>query len=113
MRFKNETGRLLTLEDLRSKVLFHNSIDVWKEYCAERGTPWNNTDRYGRFIGHLRRSSLNLKAFNLCAHEAGETEHDKKEFAESLASLKIRDDNYATYTIRLSGSAIDTIRSFE
>lgn len=103
----------MTLEDLRRKVLFHNSIDVWMEYCAERSVSWNDPEGYRRFIGHLLGRSLNLKAFNLCAHEAGETQQEKKEFAETLANLKAGDPNYATYTIRLSGGAMDAIREFK
>ena len=102
----------MALEDLRKKILFHNSIDVWMEYCAEKGLPWNDPEGYGRFIRYLIERNLNLKAFNLCAHEAGETEQDKKEFAETLANLKAADPNYATYTIRLNGGAMEAIRSF-
>ncbi len=102
----------MALEDLRRRVLFHNSIDVWMERCAEAGTPWNDTAEYGRFIRHLRGAGLPLNAFNLCAHEAGETQADKKEFAESLAALKGADPDYSTYTLRLSGGTINAIRAF-
>lgn len=103
----------MTLENLRQKVLFHNSIDVWVERCAERNAPWNDTAEYGRFIRHLRDGGLPLNSFNLCAHEAGDTQADKKEFVERLAGLKASDPDYATYTLRLSGGTIKTIRDFE
>lgn len=102
----------MTLEDLRKKVLFHNSIDVWIEYCGERSMPWKDAREYGRFIKYLQGRGLGLKTFNLCAHEAGETESDKKGFAESLANLKASDPAYATYTIRLGADAVDIIREF-
>ncbi len=102
----------MALEDLRQKVLFHNSIDVWIEACAERGASWQDASEYGRFIRHLRDGGMPLNSFNLCAHEAGETQADKKEFAESLAGLKDANPDYATYTIRLSGGAIESIRAF-
>ena len=102
----------MALEDLQRRVIFHNSIDIWMEYCAEGSIPWNDVQGYSSFIGYLLKNNMNLKAFNLCAHEAGETHSDKKEFAEKLATLKARDPNYATYTIRLSPNAIKTIRGF-
>lgn len=103
----------MALEDLRRKVLFHNSIDVWIEACAERNTAWNDTSGYGRFIRHLRDGGMPLNSFNLCAHEAGETEAAKKEFAESLARLKGSNPDYAIYTIRLSDGAMGSIRAFQ
>lgn len=103
----------MSLEDLRAKVLFHNSIDVWIQYCNEKGISWNDTDLYRRFIGHLRNQSMNLNTFNLCAHEAGATELAKKEFAESLSNLKRADADYATYTIRLSDGVLKAIRAFD
>lgn len=102
----------MTLEELRKKVLFHNSVDVWMEYCAETGRDWKDTEGYGRFIKYLLDKNLNLKSFNLCAHESGETQLDKKEFAERLANLKQTNPQYATYTLRLNGEIIDAIRTF-
>ena len=82
------------------------------ELCIERSVQWDNPTEYARFIEYLRCRNLNLKTFNLCAHEAGETQLPKKQFAESLANLKTTDPNYATYTIRLSGGTINEIRTF-
>lgn len=102
----------MSLDDLRNKVIFHNSIDVWIATCQEKNTTWKNVENYKKFISYLLKNNLNLKAFNLCAHEAGDTQLDKKEFAESLANLKINDPNAATYTIKLNDSTIQIIRNF-
>ena len=56
-------------------------------------------------------NNLNLKAFNLCAHEAGATEDDKVRFTEKLALSK-EDPNSLTYTIKLNDSALDVIRKY-
>ena len=53
-----------------------------------------------------------MKAFNLCAHEAGATEEKKTKFTDILAETKQTDPNSATYTIKLSSSTIDIIRKF-
>jgi hypothetical protein len=53
-----------------------------------------------------------LKAFNLCAHEAGATEEKKTKFADMLAETKNTDPNSATYTIKLNDHTINVIREF-
>ena len=98
---------------MRKKVIFHNSIDVWIAACGEKNTSWTNPDDYKKFIAYLLKNNLNLKSFNLCSHEAGETEQEKTAFAEKLAETKNVDPNSATYTIKLSDSALETIRNFD
>ena len=53
-----------------------------------------------------------MKAFNLCAHEAGATEEKKTKFADLLAEIKNTDPNAATYTIKLNDNTIGVIRKF-
>ncbi|BDQ31120.1 MAG: hypothetical protein K5798_09700 [Nitrosopumilus sp.] len=101
----------MSLEEIRKKVIFHNSVDVWIAACKEKNVPWTNPDNYKKFIAHLLKNNLNLKAFNLCAHEAGATEDEKTKFTETLAETK-EDPNSLTYTIKLNDSALDIIRSY-
>ena len=70
-----------------------------------------NPEDYKKFIAHLLKNNLNLKAFNLCAHEAGATEDEKVKFTETLAETK-EDPNSLTYTIKLNDAALDIIRSY-
>ena len=100
----------MSLEQLRKKVIFHNSIDVWITACNEQNLGWNNTDDYQKFIKYLLENNLNLKAFTLCAHEAGETEQEKTKFAEALSDIK--NQNASVYTIKLSDASIKTIASY-
>jgi len=102
----------LALDIIRKKVFFHNSVDVWISACEEKNTDWNNTENYKMFIEYLLKNNLQLKAFNLCAHEAGATEEEKTKFTESLAEEKNTNPNAATYTIRLNDKSIDLIRKF-
>jgi hypothetical protein len=122
MRFFNEacnvlinqmTATELSLDVIRRKVFFHNSIDVWISACEEKNVEWFNTEQYKKFISYLLKNNLHLKAFNLCAHEAGATEEKKTKFADSLAETKGVDPNSATYTIKLNDSTIDFIRKFK
>lgn len=101
----------MSLDEIRKKVIFHNSIDVWIAACSEKNLTWTNPEDYRGFISHLLKNNLNLKAFNLCAHEAGATEEEKTKFAETLAETK-DDPNSLTYTVKLSDSALGIIRSY-
>jgi hypothetical protein len=100
----------MSLDVIRKKVLFHNSIDVWIATCTEKNIDWSNTENYKKFISYLLKNNLNLKTFSLCAHEAGATEQEKTKFADALSELK--DPNAATYTIKLNDSTLDVIRKF-
>ena len=102
----------LALDVIRKKVFFHNSVDVWISACEEKKIDWNNTDNYKKFIEYLLKNNLQLKAFNLCAHEAGAVEEEKTKFTELLAEEKNSNPNAATYTIKLNDSSIDLIRKF-
>ena len=101
----------MSLDELRKKVIFHNSVDVWIAVCGEKNIGWNNPEDYKKFIAYLLQNNLNLKAFNLCAHEAGASEEEKTEFTEILAETK-DDPNSLTYTIKLTDSAMDIIRGY-
>ena len=101
----------MSLDEIRKKVIFHNSVDVWIATCFERNADWREPQDYKKFIAHLLENNLNLKAFNLCAHEAGATEDDKVRFTEKLALSK-EDPNSLTYTIKLNDSALDIIRKY-
>ena len=122
MRFYNEACNVLvdqmsttelSLDVIRKKVFFHNSIDVWISACEEKNIEWFDIEQYKEFISYLLKNNLHLKAFNLCAHEAGATEEKKTKFADSLAETKDIDPNSATYTIKLNDNTIDVIRKFK
>lgn len=103
----------MSLDSLRQKVIFQNSIDVWIAVCHDKGLAWNNADGYKKFISYLRKNNLGLKMFTLCAHEAGAVDQEKTDFVDGLAQIKDRDPDAATYTIRLTDGAMDILRSFE
>ena len=102
----------LALDVIRKKVFFHNSVDVWISACEEKNIDWNNIENYKKFIEYLLKNNLQLKAFNLCAHEAGTVEEEKTKFTELLAEEKNTNPNAATYTIKLNDKSIGLIRSF-
>ena len=102
----------LALDVIKKKVFYHNSVDVWISACDEKNIDWNNTENYKKFISYLLKNNLQLKAFNLCAHEAGAVEVEKTKFTELLSEEKNTNPNAATYTIKLNDKSIDLIRKF-
>ena len=102
----------LSLDVIRQKVFFHNSIDVWISACSEKNLEWFDVEKYKKFISYLLKNNLHLKAFNLCSHEAGATEEKKTKFADILSETKDTDPNTATYTIKLNDITIDVKRKF-
>ncbi|AFU59019.1 MAG: hypothetical protein QXX64_01030 [Nitrososphaera sp.] len=103
----------MTLEELRQKAFFQNTIDVWIMYCAERNRNWYDIDAYRRFISHLNAKGVKMQKFPLCIKESGgmyERGKDKAQFLDQLS--KIPSDDAAAYTLKLSGDVIAAIRSF-
>lgn len=103
----------MTLEELRQKAFFQNTIDIWIMYCEERKWDWYNVDAYRRFIGHLGSKGIKMQKFPLCIKESGgiyERGKDKAQFLDQLS--KVSSDDAAAYTLKLSGDSIAAIRSF-
>jgi len=104
----------MTLEELRKKALFQNTIDTWIMVCSENKTEWFSPENYKKFIGYLSTSGLKMQKFPLCIKESGgmyERGRDKTEFAEILSQET--DPNAAAYTLRLNDDVIKLIRQFK
>ena len=102
----------LALDVIKKKVFYHNSVDVWISACEEKNIDWNSIENYKKFISYLLKNNLQLKAFNLCAHDAGAVEVEKTKFTELLAEEKNTNPNAATYTIKLNDKSLALIRKF-
>jgi hypothetical protein len=103
----------MTLEELRQRAFFQNTIDIWIAYSEERGWDWYNIDTYRRFIGHLVSEGIKMEKFPLCIKESGGTYERGKDKAEFLDKLsKVSSDDSAAYTVKLNGNTIAAVRSF-
>ena len=103
----------MTLEELREKALFQNTIDVWIMLCEERGQDWWDISGYQAFISHLRSSGVRMQKFPLCIKESGgmyERGRDKTKFLDELSKFSF--DDASAYTIKLSDPLLNAIRSF-
>jgi hypothetical protein len=103
----------MTLEELRQKAFFQNTIDIWIMYCEERGWDWYSIGAYRRFINHLNSRGIRMQKFPLCIKESGgiyERGKDKAQFLDDLS--KIAAEDTAAYTIKLNENTISIIRSF-
>ena len=103
----------MTLEELRKKAIYQNTIDIWIAACDEKNIDWYETENYKKFIGFLTENQLKMQKFPLCIKESGgmyERGHDKTKFAEILSQSE--DPNSAAYTIKLNDETIGLIRKF-
>ena len=104
----------MALEELRKKVLYQNSIEVWIGISKEKKINWVDTDNYQKFIAFLLKNNQKMKQMPICFDEsdkASEGGHSKKVFANNLAA--INNENSACYSIKLNDGAIELIRKFD
>jgi hypothetical protein len=103
----------MTLEELRDKAFFQNTIDIWIMLCNEKGVNSYDPAKYTKFISYLNNKGLKMQKFPLCIKESGGTFDRGIEKAKFLDTLsKISSENASAYTIRLSSDNISTIRKF-
>ncbi len=103
----------MSLEDLREKAFFQNSIDVWIMLCEEKKWDYSETRNYLKFIDYLYSNNIKIQRFPLCIKESGgmyERGKDKTAFLDNLS--KVQSDNASAFTIKLTQSTISTIRDF-
>ncbi|MDF2421713.1 MAG: hypothetical protein OPY06_01745 [Nitrosopumilus sp.] len=103
----------MALEELRKKVLYQNSIEIWIGISEEKNMDWFSTENYKKFIAFLLKNSLNMKQMSICFDESDKASyggHSKKVFANNLAA--INDVDSSCYSIKLNDVAIELIRKF-
>jgi len=106
--------RKMALEELRKKVLYQNSIEIWIGVSQEKNIDWFETDNYKKFIAFLLKNNLKMKQMTICFDESDTASyggHSKKVFANKLAAFN--DENSSCYSIKLNDSAIELIRKFD
>ena len=104
----------MTLEELRTKALFQNTIDVWIMHCQETNTEWFDVDAYREFITHLLKNNVKMQKFPLCIKESGgmfERGRDKTQFLDKLSQFDTPDA--MAYTLKLDDKTMSIIRSFK
>ncbi|MBL7001789.1 MAG: hypothetical protein ISR80_03420 [Nitrosopumilus sp.] len=104
----------MALEELRKKVLYQNSIEIWIGASKEKNIDWFDTENYQKFIAFLLKNNLNMKQMPICFDEsdkASQDGHSKKVFANKLAAFN--DENSFCYSIKLNDGNIELIRKFD
>ncbi|HEY4673513.1 MAG TPA: hypothetical protein VIH03_05045 [Nitrososphaerales archaeon] len=84
-----------TLDELKAKLIFQNSMDVWIALCREKNWDRRDYSHYRQFIRHLQEREVQLKKAPQ-GHPIKDSEGNPVE----------------TYTIRLDNTIIEKIRSF-
>lgn len=106
--------RKMALEELRKKVLYQNSIEIWIGASQEKNIDWFETENYQKFIAFLLKNDLKMKQMTICFDESDTASyggHSKKVFANKLAAFN--DENSSCYSIKLNDGAIELIRKFD
>ena len=83
----------LALDNIRKKVVYQNTVDIWIAMCQEQDTDWNSTEAYRKFIAYLLKTNLTMKKFPLCIKESGgnyERGQDKTEFARNFQNQTMK-----------------------
>lgn len=104
----------MTLEELRTKALFQNTIDVWIMHCQETNMEWFDVDAYREFITHLLQNNVKMQKFPLCIKESGgmfERGRDKTQLLDKLSQFDTPDA--MAYTLKLDDKTMSIIRSFK
>jgi hypothetical protein len=104
----------MSLEQLRSKAFFQNTIDVWIMLCQEKKWDYYDVDAYRNFIRYLNDNGIKMQKFPLCVKESGgmyERGRDKTKFLEELSHIS--SDDASAYTVKLNGETLSLLRSFE
>jgi hypothetical protein len=101
----------MSLEELKSKALFQNTIDVWIMLCKEKNKEWYDIDAYIKFIKYLKDNNVKINAFPLCVKESTNIERgkDKSRFLDELSRI----GTSMIYTIKLDSKNLSIIRTFE
>ncbi len=104
----------MSLEHLRSRAFFQNTIDVWLVLCAEKGWDYYDVGAYRMFVRYLLDSGVKKQKFPLCIKESGgiyERGRDKTKFLEDLSHISSEDAS--AYTIKLNNETLSLLRSFD
>jgi len=104
----------MTLEDLRTKAIFQNTVDVWIMSCEEKKAEWFDIDAYRAFVTHLLKNNVKMTKFPLCIKESGgmyERSRDKTQFLDMLS--KFSSEDAMAYTLKLDDKTLEIIRSFK
>jgi hypothetical protein len=87
--------------NLRKDILFHNTVDVWINFCEAYNIDWDNVEAYLAFINFLSSKGVKMNPMNLCIKETGglyQRGKKKADFLDKLSKLKI---SRPVYTIKL------------
>jgi hypothetical protein len=104
----------MSLEQLRAKAFFQNTIDVWIMLCEEKKWDYYDLDAYRSFIRFINAKGIRTQKFPLCIKESGgmyERGRDKTKFLEELSHISSEDAS--AYTIKLSTETLSWLRSFD
>lgn len=96
---------MAALDDLRKKLRYTNTLDIWIALREEIGRDWFDVEKYHKFLSFLKQLDLSLLQPSVI-DEVGR----KGEFLEQ--AFKMTGSVLEVYVVRLDELAVTQIRSF-
>ncbi|GBC75806.1 hypothetical protein HRbin06_01129 [archaeon HR06] len=84
-----------SLDDLKGKLLFNNTVDVWIALCREKGKSYRDYEGYNKFIEYLRKEGIKLFELKI------------------TNPIKIEGKTLKPYSIKLDDKNLAKIRAFQ
>lgn len=97
---------MLKLEELRKKLLFNTSLDVWIALCEDNSIDWFDPIAYEKFIDFLREKEIALLQVSVM----DETDR-KSEFMQQ--GFEILERNPSKFNLRLDDIAMKAILEYK
>ncbi len=63
--FRTSLKNKMTLDELRKKAIYQNTVDTWIAACEEKNVEWYETENYKKFISYLTNNKLKMQKFSL------------------------------------------------
>ncbi|MEM4312105.1 MAG: hypothetical protein QXX95_06930 [Nitrososphaerales archaeon] len=83
-----------SLNELKGKLLFNNTVDVWIALCREKNKSYKNFSEYERFLDYLRKEGIKLFELKI------------------TNPLKVEGKTLKPYSIRLDDKTLAKVRAF-
>lgn len=99
------------MRKFKLELLYHNTVDIWINFCEKNNVNWNNVNSYLKFIEFLKSLKLKMTQMNLCIKETGglyQRGKKKAEFLDDLSKIKQK----SVYIIKLDENTIKKIEEY-
>ena len=95
----------MSLDELKTRLLYNDVIDVWLAYAREKGVPSIDPDRFRRFTVHLTSRGVDVRELSVCISAEGEK--------GQLAKAVYGKSEVRTRVVKLDSRTLQIVREFD